>query len=119
MCIRDRLDPELSTGPGELRPRALLGNLHMLQGRYEEALSYAERDLDENPSNYFAHVNLANVLGYLGQADAAQQAWLDAQAIVPDLSVELFHRGYQGVCTDASVADGFVNGLIAAGIQDA
>ena len=64
--IVDGLDPELSTGPGELRPRALLGNLHMLHGRYDEALMYAERDLNENPSNYFAHVNLANVLGLFG-----------------------------------------------------
>lgn len=116
-AIVDGLDPELSTGPGELRPRALLGNLHMLQGRYEEALMYAERDLAENPTNYFAHVNIANVLGFLGQKEAAQKAWSDAQSLVPELTLEAFHRGYQEVCTESSVADGFVNGLISAGIH--
>ena len=114
--IVDGLAPELSTGPAELRPRALLGNLHMLQGRYQEALPYAERDLVENPSNYFAHVNLANVLGYLGQSEEAARTWADACALVPELSITLFHRGYQEVCTDDAVAAGFVNGLLAAGI---
>lgn len=111
------LNPDFSTAPGELRPRSLLGNLHMLRREFEDALPLAELDLAENPGNYFSHVNIANLYGYLDDGPRAQAAWTQAKGLVPTLTVASFQSGYESVCTDQSVAERFVAGLRQVGLM--
>lgn len=103
--------------PGELRPIGLLGNLCMLQGELAEALEYALRDQRANPGNFFAHVNVANVRGLLGQPEEARQAWDLAVRMVPQLTVRRFERGYLRICKDQALGQKYAAGLYAAGIE--
>ncbi len=115
--IISALPPNLPSPPGELRPVALRGNLHMLNGEYQAALDCALRDQRANPGNYFAHVNVANLYGYLGRTDEANKAWELATALVPQLSVAGFAKGYARVFSDPQLAARFSDGLIAAGLE--
>ena len=110
----DALAPGISSAPGELRPVAILGNLLMLEGEYLNALQYAQRDLNENPGNYFSYVNLANLYGYLGKNEEAKDAWNKAVELMPGLNLELFKYGYKSVFVDAVLAGRFSDGLEAA-----
>jgi len=112
-----QLPPGLPTSPGELRPVALLGNLHMLQDNLESAREYALQDAAANPDNFFSYVNLANVYGLQGDHDEARRHWLKAQEIVPNLTREFFVLGYRQVMADAELADRFGAGLAAAGLD--
>lgn len=103
--------------PGELRPVALLGNLHMLNGDLEQALNAALRDQRANPGNFFAHVNLANVYGLLGQHAEARDAWDLAKTMLPGLTVSLFAAGYRNVFADDALADKFSEGLRAVALE--
>lgn len=113
-----RMVPGLPTPPAELRPIALLGNLYMLEGNYVEAHNYAEQDLLANPGNYFSHVNLANVLGYLGFIDDARRAWRHAVELNPLLTIEGFSYGYEKVFEVQALARKFSGGLIDAGVEE-
>lgn len=115
--LLDNLPEGVSSTPGELRPVSLLGNVLMLQGDYEGALALAERDLTENPGNYFSYVNLANLYGYLNRADEAKEKWDRAVELMPRLSMDQFQRGYVAVCTDDDLAARFSAGLLKAGIE--
>ena len=116
-AIVDQLPPGLPTSPGELRPVALLGNIHMLQGNLDMALDYGRQDAAANPDNFFSYVNLANVLGLRGELDAARDQWASAQELVPGLTREAFILGYRRVMTTEKMADLFGAGLAAAGID--
>lgn len=107
----------IASAPGELRPVAILGNLLMLEEDYEGALPYAERDLNENPGNYFSYVNLANVLGYLGRAEEARVKWQQAVELMPALTLGLFRLGYSSVFVDQALADKFSAGLVLAEVE--
>ena len=111
------LPPNVPAPPGELRPLALLGNLHLLQNNLDLALECAQKDQRANPGNYFAHVNLANVHGFLGQAAEARTAWDLAIQIVPQLTVAGFAGGYARVFTDSKLGDRLSDGLRAAGLE--
>ncbi len=103
--------------PGGLRPIALLGNLLMLGGQLDEALKYTQMDRGANPGNYFSHINAANVLGLLGRKDEAAAAWADAKDLAPALTVAGFRKGYSRVFVDPKLAEGFSDGLLAAGLE--
>lgn len=103
--------------PGELRPLALHGNLMMLHGNLEAALESALRDQRANPGNFFAHVNLANVHGLMGEYAQARDAWDLAKTMLPSLTVSLFAAGYRNVFADDALAEQFSNGLRRAGLD--
>lgn len=103
--------------PGELRPLALHGNLMMLHGDLEAALDSALRDQRANPGNFFAHVNLANVYGLMGETAQAQDAWDLAKTMLPSLTVSLFTAGYKNVFADDALAEQFSAGLKLAGLE--
>ena len=111
------LAPGMVGSPGELRPVALLGNLHMLAGDFDAALDYAEQDLRAFPGNYFCHVNAANLYGFLGRFEDASEAWDQAKTLMPQLSVRGFSIGYNRVFTDADLAKQFSAGLRRAGLE--
>ena len=115
--IISALPPGLLSPPGELRPVALLGNLHMLQGNLSKALELTQQDQKANPGNFFTHVNVANLQGLLGNYEAAHAAWQLAVSIVPALTVRLFRKGYARVFVDSTLGDKFSAGLIAAGLD--
>jgi len=115
--IIEAIPPGLTSPPGELRPVALLGNLHMLQGDLEKALALTLQDQRANPGNFFAHVNVANLHGLLGNKADAEAAWELAVSIVPALTVRLFRKGYARVFVDSTLSDKFSAGLIAAGLD--
>ncbi|NKB99529.1 MAG: hypothetical protein GKR90_13680 [Pseudomonadales bacterium] len=110
--------PGTPSAPSELRPVSLLANLYMLREEFDQALELAERDLTENPANYFSHVNLANLKGYLGQTEGAAEAWQKAKDMMPGLSLSLFESGYRMVFIDPKLAERFSAGLILAGVAD-
>ena len=116
-AIVEQLPPGLPTSPGELRPVALLGNLHMLQNNLGEAMRCARADMNANPDNFFSYVNLANVYGLLGEYEATREHWPKAQELVPRLTRELFVVGYRRVMKSADHAERFGAGLAAAGID--
>lgn len=111
------LPPNLPAPPGELRPLALLGNLHLLRNNLDLALECALKDQRANPGNYFAHVNLANVHGFLGHVEEARAAWELATRIVPQLTVAAFAGGYARVFTDSKLGARLSDGLVAAGLE--
>lgn len=117
-AIVDSQAPGMPTPPGELRPVALLGNLRMLQGDYQAALGLAEEDLLANPGNYFSHINLANVLGYLGYHSDAMNAWQKARSLMPGLNLKSFRFGYKSVFVDPQLAARLSDGLALAGVTD-
>ncbi|MFK7915476.1 MAG: BTAD domain-containing putative transcriptional regulator [Pseudomonadales bacterium] len=111
------LPPNVPSPPGELRPLALLGNLHLLQDNLEEALLCALKDQRANPGNYFTHVNVANIYGFMGQVEPAQASWNLATRIVPQLTVAAFAGGYARVFTDSALGARLSDGLVAAGLE--
>lgn len=111
------LPPNLPAPPGELRPIALLGNLHLLRDELDLALECALKDQRANPGNYFTHVNVANLYGYLGRMDEARVAWELATQMVPALTVAVFAGGYARVFEDAALGARLSDGLVAAGLN--
>ncbi|MEM1229301.1 MAG: BTAD domain-containing putative transcriptional regulator [Pseudomonadota bacterium] len=113
------LPDDAPVASGEFRPLGLLGNLHLLRGDLEQALHFVLRDQRSNPGNFFAHVNVANVYGLLGNIEEARKAWQLATAIVPTLKVKQIDLGYRKVCTDPELGARYAAGLLQADVDAA
>jgi adenylate cyclase len=56
---------------------------HLLQERFEDAVLWAQRSLDENPNNMPALRYLASALGHLGRTDEARAAVARLRTLAP------------------------------------
>lgn len=70
----------------EVRARVILGRLHILHHRYEQARMELDRALESSPSDALALAGRGNVLMWMGQTEAAIAALEIAQRLDPDMN---------------------------------
>jgi tetratricopeptide (TPR) repeat protein len=63
---------------------------HLLQERFEDAVLWAQRGLDENPNNTPSLRFLAAALGHLGRIDEARAVIVRLRALAPDETITSF-----------------------------
>lgn len=76
----------LSIHADDVRARVILGRLHILHHRYEQAKAELDRTLRASPSDALALAGRGNVLMWMGQTEAAIQALEIAQRLDPDMN---------------------------------
>jgi tetratricopeptide (TPR) repeat protein len=79
-----RLSPR---DPTVFHAYAGLSFAHFLQERFEDAVSWARRSLDENPNNLSSCRFLAAALGHLGRIDEARPVIARLRKLVPDETI--------------------------------
>ena len=76
----------LSLNNSEVRARIILGRIHILFQRYEQAKAEIDRAIAINPSDAHGLAGRGNILMWSGQTDAAIEALEAAQRIDPELN---------------------------------
>ena len=92
-----------------------IGTAHFVAGRYEDAVEWAKKVIQERPDVPSGHRLLAASYGQLGQTDAARVALEGVLRLVPGLSVELVQKTIFFKIREHS--DRFVEGLRKAGLK--
>ena len=102
----------LELDPGNLRVYGVAASLALMMGRYDEALTLAQRSVDRDPVNPFAHRDLAKAAAAGGYMRLAQSAAERAIALSPDahgfhhmLGVALLVDGQHEAALKAFAAD--------------
>jgi adenylate cyclase len=89
---------------------------HFAAERYAEAVEWARRSLQRNPSNPRALVYLAASYAHLGEMDEARAALGEGLRLVPDLS--LARLGVLSGAADPAFFEHLVDGLRRAGLKE-
>lgn len=76
----------LHKSPNKARPREMMGNVRLQQGRLDEALSYYRRALDLNPGSSKANYNMGTALWRLGKTPEAIERYSRALRLNPKLA---------------------------------
>jgi TolB-like protein/DNA-binding winged helix-turn-helix (wHTH) protein len=76
----------LSINDSEVHARIILGRIHILYHRYEQAKAEIERAIAINPNDAHGLAGRGNILVWLGQTDAAIEALELAQRLDPELN---------------------------------
>lgn len=76
----------LSLDDSEVHARIILGRIHILYHRYEQAKAEIERAIAINPNDAHGLAGRGNILVWLGQTDAAIEALELAQRLDPELN---------------------------------
>ena len=76
----------LGLNDSEVRARIILGRIHILFQRYEQAKTEIDRAIAINPSDAHGLAGRGNILMWSGQTDAAIEALELAQRIDPELN---------------------------------
>lgn len=76
----------LRLNDNEVQALIVLGRVHLFHHRYEQAMAELDRAVAINPSDAQSHAGRGNVLMWLGDSDAALDAFAAAQRIDPDLN---------------------------------
>jgi TolB-like protein/Tfp pilus assembly protein PilF len=73
--------------------RAGIAQLHLLHGRYREAMDWSSRALAMNPNFGWIHMLLLASLAYLGRHDEAARALATSRRVFPDVTLAGIRRG--------------------------
>ena len=92
-----------------------IGTAHFVAGRYEDAVEWAKKVLQERPDVPSGHRLLAASYGQLGQTDAAKAALEGVLRLVPGLSIEFVQKTIFFKISEHY--DRFVEGLRKAGLK--
>jgi adenylate cyclase len=92
-----------------------IGTAHFVAGRYEDAVEWAKKVIQERPDVPSGHRLLAASYGQLGKTDAAKVALEGVLRLVPGLSVDLVEKTIFFKIREHS--DRFVEGLRKAGLK--
>jgi len=92
-----------------------IGTAHFVAGRYEDAVEWAKKVIQERPDVPSGHRLLAASYGQLGNTDAAKVALEGVLRLVPGLSVDLVEKTIFFKIREHS--DRFVEGLRKAGLK--
>ena len=79
-------DKALSLNDSEVRAHVILGRIHLLYHRYDEAQGEIDRAIAVNPNDALGVAGRGTILMWLGQTDAAIEALELAQRIDPELN---------------------------------
>jgi adenylate cyclase len=95
-----------------------LGFAHLLAGRCEEALEWADRALHAYPKATFMYGCKAAACGYLGRAGAARECIRRLSEFVPDFTtIAAFKCAWEKFCSPGAV-DIYLGGLRKAGLPE-
>jgi adenylate cyclase len=92
-----------------------IGTAHFVAGRYEDAVEWAKKVIQERPDVPSGHRLLAASYGQLGQTDSAKAALEGVLRLVPGLSLDLVEKTIFFKVREHS--DRFVEGLRKAGLK--
>lgn len=115
----ERIEFAIRLGPRDLWiywPYANLGLLHLVGGRYEEAINCARSALDRNASLGLGHRVLAAALALSGRLDEAKVAWAKAVEVQP-LDMSVYAASQRRMFKQDHEAEHFFKGLRLAGAE--
>jgi adenylate cyclase len=93
-----------------------LAQAHFGAGRYEDAVDWAQRSLQQRPDYDHAYRTLAASHAHLGQLDEARAALREAVRIVPEFSLAGIKLHWSG--SDPYFVDRYLDGLRKAGLKE-
>jgi adenylate cyclase len=95
-----------------------LGFAHLLAGRYEEAVEWADRALDVHPKATFIAGFKAAACGYLGRGDDARDCVRRLSEFVPGFTtIAGFKRAWVKFCSSTALGI-YLEGLRKAGLPE-
>jgi adenylate cyclase len=96
-----------------------MSGLYAIKGDYEEALFFAIRAHEVDPTNFYLPLGyLANIYGHLGRFDEAQEAWAKLKKILPTANVKAWQDSYQTLYGTEEAVEALTGGFRKAGIVD-
>jgi adenylate cyclase len=95
-----------------------LGFAHLLAGRYEEAVNWADRALHAYPKAVFMYGCKAAGCGYLGRGDEARQCiWRLSEFVPGFITITGFKRAWEKFCSPGALGI-YLEGLRRAGLPE-
>jgi adenylate cyclase len=91
---------------------------HFVAERYEEALQWDQRSIQQGPSLLFAHLLMAATHAHLGQLDEARSALVEVQRVSPGYSLSGLRLFFSAVDSDPEFSSRFEGGLRKAGLPE-
>ena len=97
----------------------ILIRAHVLAGKYEDALSIIQKQLDRKPGNFFsgqAYLNRAVVYSKLGQQEKAKADMAKALEVFPKMTISFIRREVD--CTDETFVAHYFETLEKLGVPE-